>query len=35
MNGVDTTEMSVLCRSYLLGSIHCVLEIAISPQTCT
>ena len=35
MKRVDKTEMSVLVGSYLLGAIHCVLEIAISPQTCT
>ena len=35
MNSFDKTEMSVSIRSYLLGVIHCVLEIAISPQTCT
>ena len=35
MNSFDKIAMSVLVKSYLLGVIHRVFDIAISPQTCT
>lgn len=35
MNSIGKTEMIVLFRSYPLNAIHGVLDVAISPQTCT